>query len=88
MTVTIEQVVARIEPWRSRTVTIAPLSGGLTTTNYRVDVDGTPYVVRIPGAKTQLLAVNRENEYHNTRAAAERHPGEAAAQWVLMWVRA
>jgi thiamine kinase-like enzyme len=36
-----------------------------------VTVDGTPYFVRIPGAATDLLAVDRANELHNTRAAAE-----------------
>jgi thiamine kinase-like enzyme len=71
MTITIEAVVQNIPEWRDRQVTVSPLSGGLTNTNYRVEVDGTPYVVRIPGANTELLAVDRANEYHNTRAAAE-----------------
>lgn len=75
MTPTIEQVIARIENWRGRQVKIQPLSGGLTNTNYCVEVDGTPYVVRIPGANTELLAVDRANEYHNTRAAAEAGVG-------------
>jgi thiamine kinase-like enzyme len=71
MTVSIESVVQRIPEWRDRRVRISPLSGGLTNTNYRVEVDGTAYVVRIPGANTELLAVDRANEQHNTRAAAE-----------------
>lgn len=71
MTITIEQVVECIPDWQGKTVSVAPLSGGLTNTNYRVEVNGTPYVVRIPGAKTDLLAVDRANEYHNTKAAAE-----------------
>ncbi len=70
MTITIEQVVDRIEAWRGRPVEIAPLSGGLTNTNYRVAVDAREYVVRIPGANTDLLAVDRANEHYNTRAAA------------------
>ena len=71
MTITIEKVVERIADWRGKSVAIRPLSGGLTNTNYRVDIDGTPYVVRIPGANTELLAVDRANEYHNTQAAGE-----------------
>jgi thiamine kinase-like enzyme len=71
MTIDIQEVVQRIPEWRQRRVSIKPLSGGLTNTNYRVDVDGTAYVVRIPGANTELLAVDRANEYHNTQAAAE-----------------
>lgn len=71
MTLTIEQVVALIPSWSGRDVVVSPVTGGLTNTNFRVDVDGTPYFVRIPGASTELLAVDRVNEIHNARAAAE-----------------
>jgi thiamine kinase-like enzyme len=67
----IEDAVAKIEDWRGRNIFIHPLSGGLTNTNYKVEVDGTPYFVRVPGESTELLAVDRNNEYHNTKAAAE-----------------
>jgi thiamine kinase-like enzyme len=82
MTTTIEQVVERIEAWRGKAVAAAPLSGGLTNTNYRVVVDGTPYVVRIPGANSELLAVDRANEYHNTRAAAEAGVGPRVVHYL------
>jgi thiamine kinase-like enzyme len=65
----IEQVIAAIPEWRGRTVTAEVIPAGLTNTNYRVEVDGTPLFVRIPGAATELLAVDRANELHNTRAA-------------------
>ena len=71
MTITIEQVVEAIPDWRGRPTAIHPMSGGLTNTNYRVEVDGAPFIVRIPGASTELLAIDRENEVHNSRAAAE-----------------
>ncbi|OGO42103.1 MAG: hypothetical protein A2W36_06445 [Chloroflexi bacterium RBG_16_58_14] len=70
MTVSIEDVIARIDDWQGKRLEAMPLSGGLTNTNYRVEVDGQPYFVRVPGAKTELLAVDRRNEYHNTVAAA------------------
>lgn len=82
MSITIEQVVEQIGDWQGKPVAIQPLSGGLTNTNYRVDVDGTPYVVRIPGAKTELLAVDRANEYHNTKAAAEAGVGPKIAHYL------
>jgi len=71
VTVTVEEVVAQIPEWCGKSVSAKPLSGGLTNSNYRVEVDGTPYFVRIPGASTELLAVDRANEYYNTRAAGE-----------------
>jgi thiamine kinase-like enzyme len=48
---------------------------GLTNPNYLVQVDGVRHFVRIPGASTELLAVDRENELFNTRAAAETGAG-------------
>ena len=67
----IEDVVAKIENWQGRDVSIQPLSGGLTNTNYKVEVDGIPHFVRVPGESTELLAIDRKNEYHNTKAASE-----------------
>jgi thiamine kinase-like enzyme len=67
----IEEVVSKIEDWQGRDISIQPLSGGLTNTNFRVNVDGTPYFIRVPGESTELLAIDRNNEVHNTKAAAE-----------------
>jgi thiamine kinase-like enzyme len=71
MTLSIDQVISLIPSWQGRRVQVAPMTGGLTNTNFRVEVDGTPYFVRIPGAGTELLAVDRVNEIYNARAAAE-----------------
>ena len=67
----IEEAVAKIEDWKGKNISIQPLSGGLTNSNYRVDVDATPYFVRVPGESTELLAIDRDNEYHNTKAASD-----------------
>jgi len=71
MTLSIDGVVSLIPSWQGRRVTIQPMTGGLTNTNFRVEVDETPFFVRIPGASTDLLAVDRVNEIYNARAAAE-----------------
>jgi thiamine kinase-like enzyme len=75
MQIAIEDVVSLISDWREKKVSMTPLSGGLTNTNYRVDVDGTSYFVRIPGEKTSLLAIDRNNEHFNSKAAAEAGVG-------------
>jgi thiamine kinase-like enzyme len=92
---TIEQVIAAVPDWAGRTVRAERTPAGLTNTNWRVEVDGTPYFVRIPGAATELLAVDRANELHNTMAAAEAGvaPGvvHALREWdvfVLEWLAA
>ena len=71
----IEEVVEKIPNWKDKVVDVAPLSGGLTNSNFKVEVDGIPYFVRVPGESTELLAVNRENEYHNSKAAFEAGVG-------------
>ncbi|HEX9311994.1 MAG TPA: choline kinase family protein [Actinomycetota bacterium] len=72
---TIEEVVGRVSLWRGVPVSVSPLSGGLTNENYVVQADGDRYVVRIPGRSTELLAVDRANEVHNTKAAASTGVG-------------
>jgi thiamine kinase-like enzyme len=66
---TIDEVVNKISDWDGKNIIITPLSGGLTNANFKVEVDDVPYFVRVPGASTELLAVNRDNEYHNSKAA-------------------
>ena len=95
MTPTIEQVIAAIPAWAGRAVDAEPIAAGLTNANWKVTVDGTPHFVRIPGAATDLLAVDRANERHNTRAAATAGVGPPVLhelpEWdvfVLAWVDA
>ena len=95
MSTTIGQVIAAIPDWAGHAVRTERIPAGLTNSNFRVDVDGTPYFVRIPGAGTDLLAVDRGNELHNTRAAAQAGvaPSVVAAipEWdvfVLEWLPA
>ena len=70
MTITIEEVVQKIDDWRNKQIEIQEMTGGLTNKNFRVNVDGRPFFVRIPGASTELLAIDRDNEYHSSKAAA------------------
>lgn len=67
----IDEVVTKIPEWNGKNISITPLSGGLTNSNFKIEVDGIPYFVRVPGASTELLAIDRNNEYHNTKAASE-----------------
>jgi thiamine kinase-like enzyme len=77
-----EEVIEKIEDWKGKEVFIEPLSGGLTNRNYKVEVDGMPYVMRVPGESTELLAVDRTNEYHNTKAAAQAGVGAQVHHYV------
>lgn len=81
----IEQVVERGSLWRRRDVRWSELSGGLTNTNYVVEVDGARYVVRIPGRSTDLLAVDRENERRNAEAAATTGVSPRIVEYLDEW---
>ena len=67
----IEEVAAKLDDWRGKDISIQHLSGGLTNTNYKVTVDGTPFFIRVPGEGTELLAIDRNNEHHSARVAAQ-----------------
>lgn len=65
----IEEVVAKIEDWKGKDISIQHLSGGLTNTNYKVNVDGKPFFIRVAGEGTELLAIDRKNEFHSSKTA-------------------
>ena len=69
-TPTIDDVIERSRLFRGRDVTTSPLSGGHVNSAHVVQVGETRYVVRIPGLAGGLLALDRENERHDTAAAA------------------
>jgi thiamine kinase-like enzyme len=70
----LEEVLAAVPELRHAQA-VEPLVGGLTNTNYKVTSPAGCYVVRISGKDTSLLAIDRENEVHNTIAAAETGVG-------------
>jgi thiamine kinase-like enzyme len=61
---------------------VSELAGGLTNTNYKVAADERAYVVRISAKDAGLLAIDRENEYENTVAAAEAGVGAAVIAYL------
>ncbi len=79
----IEEIVSKIEDWRGKQLSIQPLSGGLTNTNYKVEVEGKPFFIRVPGASTELLAIDRNNEYFNSKAAAEAGVGPKVLYYLV-----
>jgi len=70
----LEDVLDAVPELRAATM-VEPLTGGLTNTNWKVTSPSGCYVVRISGKDTRLLAIDRENELHNTVAAAETGVG-------------
>src|SRR5438477_8130478 len=57
--------------WPDRPARISELGGGITNHNYKVDVGDGVFVLRMGGAKTELLGIDREVEYEAGRRAFE-----------------
>lgn len=76
MPITIEEAMARIPMWRKvSSLRASPLAGGITNVNYRVDVDGEAFVVRLEGEHTERLGIDRERERQCLIAASRTGVG-------------
>jgi thiamine kinase-like enzyme len=49
---------------------ISELSGGITNRNYKIETNGSAYVLRVGGNDTNLLGIDRQTEYGCTLAAS------------------
>jgi thiamine kinase-like enzyme len=79
--VALDTVLAAVPELHDAT-SVEPLAGGLTNVNYKVTSPAGCFVVRISGKDTGLLAIDRENEAHNTRCAAEAGVGAPFVAYV------
>lgn len=68
---TLDDVIARMS-WAGRpSLGVSSLGGGITNLNYRVDVDGEAFVVRMPGQDSENLGIERRREVACNVAAHE-----------------
>ncbi|MEO8745048.1 MAG: phosphotransferase [Candidatus Dormiibacterota bacterium] len=68
--------------WPGRRATIETLGGGITNRNFKVDVEGAVYVLRMGGAKTELLGIDRAVEHAASLRAEEVGVGPSVADFV------
>jgi thiamine kinase-like enzyme len=72
MGLTLDEAVARVPQWAGASdLKATPLGGGITNFNFRIDIGGEAFVLRIAGADTELLGINREYEYAANLAAGK-----------------
>jgi len=77
----VQELFDLVPALRERT-TVSELAGGLTNTNYKVDTPDGALVVRVSAKDAGLLAIDRENEYLNTVAAADAGVGAKVVDYV------
>ena len=68
--------------WPGGHAAVTPLSGGITNHNFKVEVGGRAYVLRMGGAQTELLGIDRRVEREASRRAAEAGVGPAVEMFV------
>ena len=68
--------------WPGRGAVFEELGGGITNRNYKVSVEGSEYVLRMGGAKTSLLGIDRAVEYAAGRRAFEVGVGPEVVAFV------
>ena len=61
---------------------LSQITSGITNANVKVEVDGEAFVVRLPGADTELLGIDRHAELEATRAAAAAGVGPEVVDFV------
>jgi len=62
-------VVRSIPDWAGKDPEATPITTGITNRNFRVDVGGESFVVRLSGKDTELLGIDRDAEDAAARAA-------------------
>ena len=77
----IRDLLPQFPQLRGRNVAWQPLDGGLTNRNYLLDVDGESFVLRIAGANTELLGIDRRREFECLQAAAAAGVGPEIIAW-------
>jgi thiamine kinase-like enzyme len=79
----VEGVAAAVERlWPGRHANVAPLDGGITNRNFKVEVDGEAFVLRMGGKKTDLLGIDRAVEHAASLRAEEIGVGPAVVDFV------
>jgi Ser/Thr protein kinase RdoA (MazF antagonist) len=68
--------------WPGSAAAVTPIEAGITNRNYRVEVEGGVFVVRLAGADTELLGIDREHEVEAGRAAAAAGVGPEVVAFV------
>lgn len=67
----LNQILARVPQWAGRKdIHTSFLGGGITNENVRVDVADESFVLRLAGEKTELLGIDRQQEFAAHSAAA------------------
>jgi len=67
MAITINEVVELVSEWHGKEISIEPISGGITNSNFKIIVNGSLFFVSIPCRNSRLLGVDWYNKFYNAK---------------------
>ncbi|HYM51157.1 MAG TPA: choline/ethanolamine kinase family protein [Candidatus Limnocylindrales bacterium] len=76
------RALEQVPGWHGRVQSVEPLEGGITNRNYRVEVDGVRYVMRVPAERGDLLGIDRQAEHDASLLAASVGVGPEVVAFV------
>lgn len=79
----IERILSQVPGWSAADAVVTPLVGGITNQNYRVDITGESFVLRIGGKGTHLLGIDRGHERTCTAIAAQMGVGAEVIHFLV-----
>jgi thiamine kinase-like enzyme len=79
--VDVDDAIQRL--WPGSDPAVEPLGGGITNRNFRIELNGEAFVLRVSGKDTELLGIDREAE----RAAAEMAASVGVGPEVVEFLR-
>ncbi len=71
MAITINEVVELVSEWHGKEISIEPISGGITNSNFKFIVNGSLFFVSIPGRNSRLLGADWYNKFYNAKICGE-----------------
>ena len=71
MAITINEIVELVSEWHGKEISIEPLSGGITNSNFKIIVNRSLFFVSIPGRNSRLLGVDWYNKFYNAKTCGE-----------------
>ncbi|MGO9558918.1 MAG: phosphotransferase [Acidimicrobiales bacterium] len=77
----LERLLGQLACLEGRAYTCSDLPGGLTNRNLKVSSGDDSFVVRLASPNAGLLSIDRDNEFHNSVAAAEAGVGAPVVEY-------
>src|ERR1700675_200734 len=78
----LDAAIAAVAEWEGLDAEVTPITAGITNRNFRIDVGGEAFVLRLAGRDTGLLGIDREAENEAGRAAAAAGVGPDVFAWI------